>query len=201
MSTLSTLPLPRSAPLPPAFKSCVCAIPPLNISPLGWDAGMGVACLAASVAWVKLCTGLAKRGVMKPQVRRVHTGDPAPPPPPPYNLHMWLHHRVVRKVRFILFEVHSLWLFSKTIDACFMLLSDLCLFFLGELGFSFSFADVGRVARSRQVGVAVVACNQRLELWGLVLRVRRSPRLSRASTHIVSCGRQAADHFSSRSLR
>ncbi|CAM9619402.1 unnamed protein product [Ectocarpus sp. 12 AP-2014] len=54
---------------------CVCALPPPGISPLAWDAGVSTVVGAASIVWVKLWTGLARRDKMKPQVSRkvVHT--------------------------------------------------------------------------------------------------------------------------------
>ncbi|CAB1115908.1 unnamed protein product [Ectocarpus sp. CCAP 1310/34] len=54
---------------------CVCALPPPGISPLVWDAGVSTVVGAASIVWVKLWTGLARRDKMKPQVSRkvVHT--------------------------------------------------------------------------------------------------------------------------------
>eukprot|EP00752_Nemacystus_decipiens_P002317 g2191.t1 len=58
-----------------ASLRCVCTLPPPGISPLAWDLGVSSAVGAASVVWVKLWTGLARRDKMKPQVSRkvVHT--------------------------------------------------------------------------------------------------------------------------------
>ncbi|CAN0527109.1 unnamed protein product, partial [Ectocarpus sp. 8 AP-2014] len=52
---------------PPPHR-CVCALPPPGISPLAWDAGVSTVVGAASIVWVKLWTGLARRDKMKPQV-------------------------------------------------------------------------------------------------------------------------------------
>lgn len=54
-------------PQPPPNR-CVCALPPPGISPLAWDAGVSTVVGAASIVWVKLWTGLARRDKMKPQV-------------------------------------------------------------------------------------------------------------------------------------
>lgn len=43
-------------------------MPPLGISPAAWDVGVSTVVGAASVVWVKLWTGLARRDKMKPQV-------------------------------------------------------------------------------------------------------------------------------------
>lgn len=58
-----------------ASLRCVCTVPPPGISPLAWDLGVSTAVGVASVAWVKLWTGLARHNRMKPQVSRkvVHT--------------------------------------------------------------------------------------------------------------------------------